>query len=89
MKYLQHTVFKPLISQEKYILVINLKSTDYVMTWNSIFLQIDYLYFDSCPYDDILLSSVSNKETYHRVLLYNVFHRLITDWKKYKYFCTR
>lgn len=52
MKYLQHTVFKPLISQEKYILVINLKSTDYVMTWNSIFLQIDYLYFDSCPYDD-------------------------------------
>lgn len=34
MKYLQHTVFKPLISQEKYILVINLKSTDYVMTWN-------------------------------------------------------
>lgn len=52
MKYLQHTVFKPLISQEKYILVINFKSTDYVMTWNSIFLQIDYLYFDSCPYDD-------------------------------------
>lgn len=84
MKYLQHTVFKPLISQEKYILVINLKSTDYVMTWNSIFLQIDY-YVRMM----IHLSSVSNKETYHRVLLYNVFHRLITDWKKYKYFCTR